>query len=127
MSLVVTAAVRILVGESLKPRLRRDTLQNHDGFGVLVHKMKQRSALFGVGASILAVALLGGCAETKLVANTAKMATQPDVPTTQPYKIGKPYQVDGAWYYPKADYDYDETGIASWYGPGFHEIGRAHV
>ncbi|HEX9446391.1 MAG TPA: septal ring lytic transglycosylase RlpA family protein, partial [Dongiaceae bacterium] len=38
----------------------------------------------------------------------------------QPYKIGKPYQVDGVWYYPKTDMDYDETGIASWYGPGFH-------
>ena len=36
------------------------------------------------------------------------------------YKIGRPYQVGGAWYYPKADYSYDETGIASWYGPGFH-------
>lgn len=29
------------------------------------------------------------------------------------------YQVNGVWYYPKADYSYDETGTASWYGPGF--------
>lgn len=36
------------------------------------------------------------------------------------YKVGKPYQIDGVWYYPKEDYGYDETGIASWYGPGFH-------
>lgn len=36
------------------------------------------------------------------------------------YKIGKPYQVMGVWYYPRVDYDYSETGIASWYGPGFH-------
>ncbi len=36
------------------------------------------------------------------------------------YKIGSPYQVSGAWYYPKVDYSYAETGIASWYGPGFH-------
>ncbi len=36
------------------------------------------------------------------------------------YKIGSPYQVRGAWYYPKVDYSYAETGIASWYGPGFH-------
>ncbi len=36
------------------------------------------------------------------------------------YKLGRPYQIGKAWYYPKADYDYDETGIASWYGPGFH-------
>lgn len=39
------------------------------------------------------------------------------------YKVGKPYQVAGIWYYPAVDYDYVETGIASWYGPGFH--GRA--
>jgi rare lipoprotein A len=36
------------------------------------------------------------------------------------YKVGKPYQVKGEWYYPRADYTYDQTGIASWYGPGFH-------
>ena len=36
------------------------------------------------------------------------------------YKIGSPYQIGGAWYYPKVDYNYAETGIASWYGPGFH-------
>ena len=37
------------------------------------------------------------------------------------YKVGKPYQVKGIWYYPAEDYGYDETGIASWYGPGFHK------
>src|SRR5690606_16715705 len=26
----------------------------------------------------------------------------------------------GVWYYPKEDWEYRETGIASWYGPGFH-------
>jgi len=36
------------------------------------------------------------------------------------YKVGSPYEVAGVWYYPKADYAYRETGIASWYGPGFH-------
>jgi len=36
------------------------------------------------------------------------------------YKVGKPYQVLGVWYYPRVNYDYSETGIASWYGPGFH-------
>ncbi|HUC60431.1 MAG TPA: septal ring lytic transglycosylase RlpA family protein [Alphaproteobacteria bacterium] len=36
------------------------------------------------------------------------------------YKIGSPYEVDGIWYYPGVDYNYDETGIASWYGPNFH-------
>ncbi len=36
------------------------------------------------------------------------------------FKIGTPYQIGGTWYYPKEDYDYSETGIASWYGPGFN-------
>jgi rare lipoprotein A len=36
------------------------------------------------------------------------------------YKVGEPYQVKGEWYYPKEDYSYDETGIASWYGADFH-------
>ncbi len=36
------------------------------------------------------------------------------------YKVGDPYEVDGIWYYPKEDYSYNETGIASWYGSKFH-------
>lgn len=36
------------------------------------------------------------------------------------YKIGTPYQIAGVWYYPKEEPDYDQTGIASWYGTNFH-------
>jgi len=36
------------------------------------------------------------------------------------YKVGTPYQVAGVWYYPTVDYNYIETGIASWYGEDFH-------
>jgi rare lipoprotein A len=36
------------------------------------------------------------------------------------YKVGTPYQIDGVWYYPAEDFNYDETGIASWYGEAFH-------
>jgi rare lipoprotein A len=36
------------------------------------------------------------------------------------YKVGEPYQIDGTWYYPAEDWNYDETGIASWYGEQFH-------
>jgi rare lipoprotein A len=74
---------------------------------------------------IAAAVLVTGCAETQLVAHTAKRigdATEPPK-TEQPrgrYKVGKPYQIAGLWYYPKVDYSYAETGIASWYGPGFH-------
>lgn len=36
------------------------------------------------------------------------------------YKVGDPYQIGGTWYYPHEQPDYDETGVASWYGPGFY-------
>lgn len=72
--------------------------------------------LAGLGLSLL----LAACAETNLAVETTKVVTRKDQDVSGPYKIGKPYQVNGVWYYPKADYDYDETGIASWYGPGFH-------
>lgn len=36
------------------------------------------------------------------------------------YKVGNPYKINGKWYYPAIDYNYNEVGIASWYGPGFH-------
>jgi hypothetical protein len=35
------------------------------------------------------------------------------------YKIGAPYTVNGTTYYPRVDYAYDQTGLASWYGGGF--------
>lgn len=36
------------------------------------------------------------------------------------YKVGRAYNIDGKTYYPSENWTYDETGIASWYGPGFH-------
>ncbi len=35
-------------------------------------------------------------------------------------KVGRPYQVAGVWYYPEDKADYNEEGIASWYGADFH-------
>ena len=67
----------------------------------------------------LALALaLPACAETQFLLHTAKKLGE-----GQPggvYKVGEPYQVNGVWYYPVEDYNYDETGIASWYGADFH-------
>ncbi len=59
---------------------------------------------------ILALGVLSACASQ----TTTPKVAQPG------YKVGHPYQVSGNWYYPKEDYSYDETGIASWYGQGFH-------
>ena len=41
-------------------------------------------------------------------------------PSAGVFKIGQPYQIDNIWYYPREQPDYDETGIASWYGPDFY-------
>ena len=68
--------------------------------------------------------ILSGCTETELIVHTAKKV-QSDIITASPkgngvYKVGKPYQIFGKWYYPAEESDYSETGIASWYGPKFH-------
>lgn len=36
------------------------------------------------------------------------------------YKVGRPYTVRGRTYVPSEDPNYEEVGIASWYGAGFH-------
>jgi len=82
-----------------------------------------------IGAiSIAAALLLGGCTTThdvkpaKAVSMTAPRATAPRTSV----KIGQPYQVLGQWYYPSDDRGYDTTGVASWYGPGFHGLSTAN-
>jgi rare lipoprotein A len=74
-----------------------------------------------IAAACAALMLLAGCAEGELAINTSKKFNPPDRTPHGAYKVGNPYQIDGVWYYPAEDYGYDETGIASWYGPGFHE------
>ncbi len=36
------------------------------------------------------------------------------------YKVNKPYQIKGVWYYPNEPKEPTERGIASWYGDDFH-------
>jgi len=59
-----------------------------------------------------------------LAASVAACETTPDKTTSQgttgTYKVGSPYQVKGTWYYPREQPNYDETGLASWYGPNFN-------
>jgi rare lipoprotein A len=67
---------------------------------------------------LLAVVLLYGCGSTSERPKARIDSALP--PSVRGYKVGKPYQVKGVWYYPRVDYDYAEVGVASWYGPGFH-------
>lgn len=47
------------------------------------------------------------------------LATTAPAAFAKPY-AGPPYQVAGKWYVPAYEPNYDEIGIASWYGPTFH-------
>jgi rare lipoprotein A len=67
---------------------------------------------------LLTVVLLYGCSSASERPKARIDNTLP--PSVRGYKVGKPYQVKGVWYYPQVDYDYAEVGVASWYGPGFH-------
>ncbi len=72
--------------------------------------------------------MLGACRRVALVcvagAGLAACASASNVATPSPgageYKVGQPYQVGGQWYTPHEQPDYDEEGIASWYGPTFY-------
>ncbi len=66
---------------------------------------------------LLAIALAGlmlaGCAAGPQYGGNGHYAVG------RPHYTVAPYEVNGVWYYPRVDYDYDRTGTASWYGPGF--------
>ena len=76
------------------------------------------TARFFASAAVLALA---ACSTT---APPPPRPSEPGTVTVPPnagvYKVGQPYQVDNFWYYPREQPDYDETGIASWYGPTFY-------
>ncbi len=67
---------------------------------------------------IILSTLITSCSETTFLINSAKKIGSWDEDPM--YKIGDPYKINGKWYYPAVDYTYNEVGIASWYGPGFH-------
>ncbi len=72
--------------------------------------------------------ILSGCAESTLVAHSAKQFRMSTSQSSQQtvsssvgvYKVGSPYQIQGKWYTPHEDFNYSEVGVASWYGPNFH-------
>lgn len=73
-----------------------------------------------ISRQLLLVVTLGA-----LVAGCQTAPPQISAPVSKPkpngvYKVGDPYQIGGTWYYPHEQPDYDETGVASWYGPGFY-------
>lgn len=65
-----------------------------------------------VGALLL-LASIAGCASHRSVPSGASASRGM-------YKVGAPYTIDGVTYTPMEEFAHVETGIASWYGPGFH-------
>jgi len=76
-------------------------------------------ALFFVGM-LSGPLIASGCAEAQLGAHVAKSIGATGATGGGFYKIGDPYKIDGEWYYPAEDENYDHEGIGSWYGPNFH-------
>jgi rare lipoprotein A len=78
----------------------------------------ERFALLG------AVSLLAACASAPPPKPMPPPPAPPQPVQVPPragvYRIGVPYQIDNVWYYPQEQPTYDETGIASWYGPSFY-------
>ncbi len=85
---------------------------------MIVARLFRRHASLALCAALLLG--LGACAEVELAAYTAKKIAPASQASTGQYKVGKPYQVGGVWYYPAEDPGFDQVGIASWYGPEFH-------
>ncbi len=81
-------------------------------------RLSKISTLLKICSIIVVLNIVIGCSETTFLVNSAKrIGSWGDNPT---YKVGNPYKINGKWYYPAVDYNYEEIGIASWYGPGFH-------
>ena len=78
----------------------------------VIESLRRRAT---AGLATGAVLLLAACGSSER--KTAYVAPPPGEGT---YKVGKPYDIDGVTYRPMIDESYDETGIASWYGPKFH-------
>ncbi|MBL4588514.1 MAG: septal ring lytic transglycosylase RlpA family protein [Alphaproteobacteria bacterium] len=72
-----------------------------------------------VMAIIIAIAFTG-CAETELASHLIKQSVNSKSKSVGYFKIGSSYKIKGRRYYPKETYNHTETGMASWYGPGFH-------
>jgi rare lipoprotein A len=91
-----------------------------------------RSNLKKLFAFLFVGLLLEGCSSAELAIDLMKKHQRKQIEEKAPmklvakphYKIGKPYQEFGIWYYPKRDLTYDQNGLASWYGEETAILGR---
>lgn len=79
-----------------------------------------------LAAVLLAAASLAACATVEPRYSSRGEGATPGPTARGERKVGKPYQVAGVWYVPREQPDYDQTGIASWYGQAFHQKATAN-
>ena len=77
------------------------------------------SKILKAALMVSAVSTLAACASTGSKDAPVRI---PEVKDPAPIVSGtmRPYQIRGRWYHPKHEPDYDETGLASWYGDYHH-------
>jgi len=84
---------------------------------ILILSFPMHHALYRFVLPLIFATLLANCGlpnPLHLFSNKAKRHAAGGI-----YKVGNPYQIDGAWYYPRENKAYDRKGIASWYGAEF--------
>ena len=87
----------------------------------LASPVRRRGRAAGPWIAAALTLLLASCGGPPHPRSSGNAPHRPRGPVSDtPVKIGQPYQVQGRWYYPNDARDYDEVGMASWYGPGFH-------
>jgi rare lipoprotein A len=79
----------------------------------------QRGATVRYAVILVAGASLCACATVHPEYATREPARHAKPKGTPGYKVGAPYQVGGIWHVPKEQPDYNQTGVASWYGDAF--------
>jgi rare lipoprotein A len=55
-----------------------------------------------------------------LASQSAPTSEQGAQPWLERERVGPPYEANGRWYVPTPEPGYQQTGMASWYGPQFH-------
>ena len=73
--------------------------------------MRGAAGVWRMAVAAALAATLAACASVRPDA--------PVGPTAQGARVGRPYQVNGVWYTPREQPDYDQVGVASWYGDVF--------
>ena len=94
----------------------------------MVNQLSQnrfKSSLLKLCVSCALALGVAGCAQIQFVTQSAKslggiVGTNNYGEYGPRYKLGLPYSIKGQRYIPEENYNYQETGVASWYGPNFH-------